>query len=75
MSDATTEQTATKPRRLRSIAKVAMWTVFGTVIVVIVAATLFARYSVHRAFPQTEGTIQLVGLHRRQQISLCGSVR
>ncbi len=62
MSDATTEQTATKPRRLRSIAKVAMWTVFGTVIVVIVAATLFARYSVHRAFPQTEGTIQLVGL-------------
>ena len=62
MSDATAEEPDTKRRRLRTVGKVFLWSVLGLIIVAIVAGTLFTRYSVSRAFPQTEGTIQIVGL-------------
>ena len=62
MSDATAEEPDAKQRRLRTVGKVFLWSVLGLIIVAIVAGALFTRYSVSRAFPQTEGTIQIVGL-------------
>ena len=62
MSDATDEKPNSKQRRLATIGKVVLWSALGAVIIAIVAGTLFTRYSVSRAFPQTEGTIQIIGL-------------
>ena len=62
MSDSTPEEQDTKPGRLRTVLKVVLWSALGVIIVAIVAGALFARYSVSRAFPQTEGTTQIVGL-------------
>lgn len=39
-----------------------MWGAFAFVIVLVLALVLFLRFSVHRAFPQTDGTITLPGL-------------
>jgi penicillin amidase len=39
-----------------------LWTIVGMIITLIVFAVLFAQYSVHRAFPQTEGEITIAGL-------------
>ncbi|MGI9529636.1 MAG: penicillin acylase family protein, partial [Acidimicrobiia bacterium] len=46
----------------RSKWKTALWVLFVVVIVVVVFVALFMRASVRRAFPQTEGTIQIDGL-------------
>ena len=42
--------------------KTALWVLFVLVIVSIVAFALFMRVSVRRAFPQTDGTIEVPGL-------------
>lgn len=39
-----------------------LWTVFGLMLTFVVFAFAFAQYSVHRAFPQVDGTIQVDGL-------------
>ena len=62
MSDATVEESKTRSGRMRTVGKVVLWSALGLIIVVIVAGTLFTRYSVSRAFPQTDGTIQIAGL-------------
>ncbi len=38
------------------------WTMLGLIITLLVFSFAFAQFSVHRAFPQTEGTIQVEGL-------------
>ena len=62
MTDDAAKDSQEKPRLLPKIGKVVLWSVLGLMIVGIVAGTLFFRYSVSRAFPQTEGTIQIAGL-------------
>ena len=62
MTDAKAEEPGTRPRRLRKVGKVILWSALGVTIVAIVAGTLFLRYSVSRAFPQTSGTVQITGL-------------
>ncbi|MEN8238043.1 MAG: penicillin acylase family protein [Actinomycetota bacterium] len=62
MSDDKAEEPDTKPRRLRKVWRVVLWSALGLTIVAIVAGAMFARYSVSRAFPQTEGTIHIAGL-------------
>ncbi len=39
-----------------------LWTIVGLSITFVVFGIGFGQYSVHRAFPQTEGTIQIEGL-------------
>ncbi len=52
----------TKPPKNRGKWKTALWVLFVVVIVAVVFIALFMRASVRRAFPQTEGTIQIDGL-------------
>jgi len=39
-----------------------LWTLFGLLLTFVVFAFAFGQYSIHRAFPQTSGTIQVDGL-------------
>jgi len=39
-----------------------LWTIIGLIITFVVFGIAFSQYSVHRAFPQTSGTIQIEGL-------------
>ncbi|MGI9643501.1 MAG: penicillin acylase family protein, partial [Acidimicrobiia bacterium] len=52
----------TKSPKKRGKWKTALWVLFVVVIVAVVFIALFMRASVRRAFPQTEGTIQIDGL-------------
>ncbi|MCL1599058.1 MAG: penicillin acylase family protein, partial [Actinomycetia bacterium] len=51
-----------RKRRVRSILKGILWGMLAVFVVIVISGWLFARYSVTRAFPQTEGTIQIAGL-------------
>jgi penicillin amidase len=62
MSDANIEESDPKPRRSRTVGKAILWSALGIAIVAIVAGALFAKYSVSRAFPQTDGTNQIAAL-------------
>ncbi len=68
MSDADTTKPDAKPSRWRTVAKVILLAAFGVLIFVIVAGALFTRYSVSRAFPQTEGTIEVPGLDSEVEV-------
>jgi penicillin amidase len=50
-----------EPKRTPILRKL-LWTTLGLGIAFVVLGVAFAQYSVHRAFPQTEGTIQIEGL-------------
>lgn len=39
-----------------------LWTLLALLVAAVIFATAFARYSVHRAFPDTEGTFEVPGL-------------
>jgi penicillin amidase len=62
MSDTSVEEQQTAPPRSHRVRKVVLWSLLGVIIVAIVAGALFTRYSVSRAFPQTEGTVQIAGI-------------
>jgi penicillin amidase len=68
MSDTNVDESGKKSGRLRTIGKVVLWSALGVIIVGIVAGTVFMRYSVSRAFPQTDGTIQITGLDGNVEI-------
>jgi penicillin amidase len=68
MSDENVDEPIEKSRRLRTVGKVILWSALGVIIIGIVAGTVFMRYSVSRAFPQTEGTIQITGLDGNVEI-------
>ncbi|MFV1969893.1 MAG: penicillin acylase family protein [Acidimicrobiia bacterium] len=46
----------------RGFLKKSLWTLLGLIIAFVVFGIAFGQYSVRRAFPQTEGTIQIEGL-------------
>jgi len=46
----------------RGFLKKLLWTLLGLFITFVVFAVAFGQYSVHRSFPQTEGTIQIEAL-------------
>ena len=50
------------PKRRRRWWKTALWILLVIVVIAVVVFALFMRYSVRRAFPQTEGTIAVPGL-------------
>ena len=60
----TTASTTKRPgkHRLRSVLKKVLWFTIALVLVLVLSGWLFARYSVSRAFPQTDGTVQIEGL-------------
>ena len=63
MTDSSTPpQPLIRKRRVRSILKGILWGMLAVFVVIVISGWLFARYSVTRAFPQTEGTIQIAGL-------------
>ncbi len=63
MTDSSTPpQPSVRKHRVRSILKGILWGGLAVVVVVSISGWLFARYSVTRAFPQTDGTIQIDGL-------------
>ncbi|GMR02114.1 MAG: penicillin acylase family protein [Acidimicrobiia bacterium] len=68
MSDTASPEPGTKRHRIRSILKKVLWVGFALVIILAISGSLFARYSVRRAFPQTNGTIQIAGLKGEVEI-------
>ncbi|MEN8113180.1 MAG: penicillin acylase family protein [Actinomycetota bacterium] len=50
------------PKRSRKWWKILLGTAVGLLLVVVLATTLFMRYSVHRAFPDVEGDVTVAGL-------------
>lgn len=68
MSDASdTSPDQDKPESRRFL-KRALWTLVGLLITFAVFAFAFGQYAVHRAFPQTSGTIQIDGLERPVEV-------
>lgn len=62
--DTTTEtapSTGPESRRRRWIRRI-LWSLVAFVLIVVLVLVLFLRFSVRRAFPQTEGTVTVAGL-------------
>ncbi len=66
--DKVEREPGTKPGKVRTAGKALLWAALVAIIVGVVAGTLFLRYSVSRAFPETEGTVQIAGLDGNVEI-------
>ena len=62
----TTTAESTRPRRRWW--KTVLWSLFALILVLILVATLFFRYSVRRAFPETSGEVTIAGLEGTVEI-------
>lgn len=56
------------PKKVRRWPKRILWGLVIVVAVLVIVAVGFSRYSVRRAFPQVEGTIQVVGLEGQVEV-------
>lgn len=56
------EPTIVGSKRKGSAWRRVLWSLVGVVLLTLLVAVGFLRYSVHRAFPQTSGTIDVVGI-------------
>ncbi|MEZ5174822.1 MAG: penicillin acylase family protein [Acidimicrobiia bacterium] len=59
MTDTGTEAT---PRKKRRVLRRILWSLLAFGVGLVIAAIVFLQYSVHRAFPQTTGTVEIPGL-------------
>jgi penicillin amidase len=59
---------APEPKRKRRWLRRILWTILVVAVVVVVVAVGFGRYSVRRAFPQVDGTIEVPGLTAQVEV-------